>query len=557
MTKLQIYWLTHFLVFVVVHVDLFHARSFRSRHRLPVLCWRAPDPVSQPVNQSNQSTNNSTQNSSTTSSNNQSNTPASSGSSNPSSTRQSSIQSLNQSTSLLKDQPVTQSINISISRTIDSGLGPVLMRSSQPMVGLRNNRNEWDELLLQSSNQSNYKSIHQSSKLIIVDCRPSANARANQALGAGTEIPENYIGQPNNQSNNQSNNQLAGQSINQVHIEYCNIENIHAIRKSYKALHLLLMKNREQTLHQSNNQTINQSINQFWTNLMNTLHLYHLSTLIAATSYVVDAISRQKTSTLIHCSDGWDRTSQLTGLSLLCLDSSFRSLAGFQILIEKEFCSFGHKFRDRVGYGMNRIKAEESPIFAQFLDCVDQIRCQNENQFEFNDQFLIDLLDCLIDGRFGNFLCNSELEKVRGGVTTRTGSVWGYLLLNRDKYVNPRYSKYDGVIDVDVTQLRFHTSYYERFNYEKQSWKYYQYENECNQSNKERNIVPVVQSLGPANRYGIHQSINQSIDEMINQSDDEILIVGAVVQSMVTQVVNQFNEQRIQELEQMLQQMNV
>jgi hypothetical protein len=38
----------------------------------------------------------------------------------------------------------------------------------------------------------------------------------------------------------------------------------------------------------------------------------------------------QHYSLLVHCSDGWDRTSQLTSLSMVLLDPHFRTYKGFQ-----------------------------------------------------------------------------------------------------------------------------------------------------------------------------------------------------------------------------------
>jgi hypothetical protein len=53
---------------------------------------------------------------------------------------------------------------------------------------------------------------------------------------------------------------------------------------------------------------------------------------------------------LVHCTDGWDRTPQLTALAQLMLDPFYRTLPGFLILIEKEWLSFGHRFADRTGF---------------------------------------------------------------------------------------------------------------------------------------------------------------------------------------------------------------
>ena len=45
-----------------------------------------------------------------------------------------------------------------------------------------------------------------------------------------------------------------------------------------------------------------------------------------------------------------------------------------QVLIEKEWLSFGHKFADRVGHGDDKHNDNDrSPIFLQFIDCVWQV----------------------------------------------------------------------------------------------------------------------------------------------------------------------------------------
>jgi hypothetical protein len=53
------------------------------------------------------------------------------------------------------------------------------------------------------------------------------------------------------------------------------------------------------------------------------------------------------TSVLLHCSDGWDRTPQISALSSLLLSPQARTLEGFGQLIQRAWVCFGHKFADR------------------------------------------------------------------------------------------------------------------------------------------------------------------------------------------------------------------
>ena len=81
----------------------------------------------------------------------------------------------------------------------------------------------------------------------------------------------------------------------------------------------------------------------------------HVANILDGSKAIVKAIEAGE-HVLVHCSDGWDRTAQLTSLAELCLDPYYRTMEGFAILIEKEWISFGHQFTLRNGllYQMNK-----------------------------------------------------------------------------------------------------------------------------------------------------------------------------------------------------------
>ena len=321
----------------------------------------------------------------------------------------------------------------------DEGRGAVLLRSSQPMVGLMNARSAEDELLLSHAVSSNPQAA-----LVIVDARPVANARANLALGAGTELPENY----------------QSTAVAECRVEYLGIENIHVMRKSYKALWKLAVK-----MMEDEGAGVGGAV-QFWPEFIATHHFTHLSAVIAGAALVASTLSSPTAPTvLLHCSDGWDRTTQVSSLALLLLDAHYRTLGGFVALVEKEWLSFGHKFTDRTALGLTGSAQEEAPIFHQFIDCVYQLMRQHETAFEFTADLLIFVLDSLYSGRWGTFLGNSELERVKAGVAQRSGSVWGEVMGRwaEGEWVQDGYERVEAVLPVDVRLMGFWKEYYLRW----------------------------------------------------------------------------------------------
>ena len=141
-------------------------------------------------------------------------------------------------------------------------------------------------------------------------------------------------------------------------------------------------------------------------------------------------------------SDGWDRTAQLTSLTLLLLDGYHRTMVGFAVLVEKEWLSFGHRFAERHGQRSGEYdNTQRAPIFLQWLDCVWQVMRQHPTLFEFNELWLLDVYDGMLSGRFGSFLFDCQREREEARLKSATESIWTWMMSGkrRLRYVNPLY----------------------------------------------------------------------------------------------------------------------
>ncbi|XP_069374822.1 myotubularin-related protein 1a isoform X7 [Paralichthys olivaceus] len=304
-----------------------------------------------------------------------------------------------------------------------------IVRCSQPLVGHSDRRCKEDERLFQIIMDANA----QSHKLTIFDARQGSVAVTNKSKDGGYESESFY---PN------------------VELNFLEIPNIHVMRESLRKMKDVVYP------------TIDEA---HWHSAIDQTHwLEYIRLLLAGAAKIADKIESGKTSVVVHCSDGWDRTAQLTSLAMLMLDSYYRTLRGFQVLVEKEWISFGHKFAARVGHGdENHANSERSPLFVQFIDCVWQMTRQFSAAFEFNELFLITVLDHLYSCLFGTFLYNSEAERIDKEVQTKTVSLWSYINSQPEDFTNPFYVDYEHHVLyplISSRHLELWTSYYARWN---------------------------------------------------------------------------------------------
>ena len=277
-----------------------------------------------------------------------------------------------------------------------------IVRCSQPLTGISGQRSTDDEKYIQMIMDANA----QSHKIFIMDARPQTNAMANRTRGGGLENEHLY---------------------NNAEIQFLGIASIHPMRESLRKLTELCYGNIDDSL--------------FMIELEKSQWLKHIQIILSGAVRIVDKIECQKTSVVVHCSDGWDRTSQLTSLAMLMLDPYYRTLRGFEVLIEKEWLSFGHKFAQRLGHGEDKSSDDNrSPVFLQWLDCVWQIQRQFPTAFEFNETLLLVIADHMYSCLFGTFLANSESTRKRDGILNKTKSIWSMVNTYRDEFLNACYT---------------------------------------------------------------------------------------------------------------------
>ncbi|TGZ55167.1 hypothetical protein CRM22_010480 [Opisthorchis felineus] len=289
--------------------------------------------------------------------------------------------------------------------------GAVLLRCSQPCVGLMGYRNEFDEQFMCNVSRSCQKNpgsrpINGPKRLLIVDARTFRVAQLRRLLGGGYEHTAYY---------------------DDAEICFMDLPNLHKVRLSFESLIQLYAMDSDAS----------------WFSLLEkTYWLTYVSQLLKCSVDIATELESVGRLVMIHCTDGWDRTAQLSSLAQLLSDPYYRTIQGFAVLVEREWLQFGHKFADRCGQGgLNPSNpGEQSPIFLEWLDCVHQVRLQFPHEFQFNELFLVKLAVHVYSGLFGTFLCNSEQSRQEAQIASKTCSVWG-LLSHRFNWtvVNPSY----------------------------------------------------------------------------------------------------------------------
>eukprot|EP01043_Picozoa_sp_COSAG02_P031394 COSAG02_NODE_2047_length_10013_cov_3.500403_3_plen_1212_part_00 len=293
----------------------------------------------------------------------------------------------------------------------DKETDAAIVRCAQPLVGMSGRKSAADAELFDHMTRANSNG----KPLLLTDARAWAAAFANKGRKGGYEDVSHY----------------EGAAATKPELVFLNIDNIHVMRSSISKMHSLVCSNKR-----ANNAPVRRSeiIAADW--------LTHMGRILGGCRVIVEATWARRSS-VVHCSDGWDRTAQLCAGSEICLDPYYRTFEGFRVLLQREWHAFGHKVRDRT-WGQLKpdgsIKADEiSPVLLQYLDYCHQLMYAHPKCFEFNEWFLISLLDCLHKG-CSNFQVNTEKDYWERRDRGATVEYWSFMDgEQRQQYTNPKY----------------------------------------------------------------------------------------------------------------------
>ena len=194
-----------------------------------------------------------------------------------------------------------------------------LCRCAQPRSGFTQMASmpEDDEMLL--AIRSTAITVKRPNPILhIFDARPKLNANANALAGKGFENV----------------NRLGGASV--AKIMFCGIANIHVMRNSLNGLMRACEAKNRCTGRKA---SLGGSMLSFHEQIGNSKWLEHVALLLRSSSIIADTLQDGQPC-VVHCSDGWDRTSQLSALSQLMLDPYYTTINGFKALVEKDFCGY-------------------------------------------------------------------------------------------------------------------------------------------------------------------------------------------------------------------------
>ncbi|KAF6208276.1 hypothetical protein GE061_016730 [Apolygus lucorum] len=177
----------------------------------------------------------------------------------------------------------------------------------------------------------------------------------------------------------------------------------------------------------------------FWGHIENSKWLLYVSNVLQKSLIAAQRLYDDKT-VVVQEYDGRDLCCVVASLTQLLLDPHYRTIVGFQSLVQREWVSMGHPFCSRLSLVYSSDN-QQSPVFLLFLDCVWQLINQFPTHFQFTETYLTVLWDCALSSIYDTFLFDCERDRgnsasvALGNPPLILRSVWDEITFGRDAYL--------------------------------------------------------------------------------------------------------------------------
>ncbi|RVE74590.1 hypothetical protein OJAV_G00023070 [Oryzias javanicus] len=151
---------------------------------------------------------------------------------------------------------------------------------------------------------------------------------------------------------------------------------------------------------------------RWFSSIENSRWLDYVRVFLRQSAEIVYLLEGKNVSVILQEEEDRDLNCIVSSLVQLMLDPHYRSITGFQSLVQKEWVMAGHRFLDRCNH-LKKNDREECPLFTLFLDCVWQMMNQYPAAFEFTEAYLTVLSDSMWIPLFSTFLFNSPKQRTQ------------------------------------------------------------------------------------------------------------------------------------------------
>eukprot|EP00041_Stephanoeca_diplocostata_P029657 m.882969 g.882969 ORF g.882969 m.882969 type:complete len:630 (-) comp23601_c0_seq3:447-2336(-) len=128
---------------------------------------------------------------------------------------------------------------------------------------------------------------------------------------------------------------------------------------------------------------------------------------VALATEVVESM-RAGSNVLVEGKASCHAESLVVSLAQMMMDPMFRTKAGFDLLVRKEWVATGFPFLD-----FRSKKHRQCPLFLVFLDGVHQIMRQYPTAFEFSEAYLCVVWHDVLSGLWRDFVLDSDMQRVQ------------------------------------------------------------------------------------------------------------------------------------------------